>query len=309
MTTSLAELREQAIALRRAGKSRPQIMRILGIRNNDILTDALRGVPPPAWTKRPNAKDDLRAKARELRTQGMDYDEIVAALGVSKSSVSLWVRDLPLPEHLRYETVKQRREAGLARYWVQERRQREAARIAVRAAAANEVGHLTDREILIAGAIAYWCEGAKNKPHRRSDRIDFINSDPMMIKFFLHFLETAGVAPDRLVFRISIHETADLAAAEHFWLQTIAIQNAQFSRPLIKRHKPRTVRKNTGADYHGCLRIQVRRGAQLYQQIEGWASRSDGGPTVGRRARHGGDFGGSGPAQNLASGSRDSNLN
>jgi hypothetical protein len=272
MKTSLAELREQAIALRRAGKSRPQIMRILGIRNNDILTDALRGVPPPAWTKRPNAKDDLRAKARELRTQGMDYDEIVAALGVSKSSVSLWVRDLPLPEHLRYDTVKQRREAGLARYWVQERQQREAARIAVRVAAANEVGHLTDREILTAGAIAYWCEGAKNKPQRRSDRIDFINSDPLMIKFFLRFLETAGVAPDRLVFRISIHETADLAAAEHFWLETIGIQNAQFSRPLIKRHKPRTVRKNTGADYHGCLRIQVRRGAQLYQQIEGWAS-------------------------------------
>jgi hypothetical protein len=284
MDTSLAELREQAIALRRAGKSRPQIMQILGIRNNDILTAALRGVPPPAWTKRPNAKDDLRAKARELRTEGMDYDEIVAELGVSKSSVSLWVRDLPLPGHLRYETVKQRREAGLARYWVQEREQREAARIAVRMAAANEVGHLTDREIIIAGAIAYWCEGAKNKPHRRSDRIDFINSDPLMIKFFLRFLETAGVAPDRLVFRISIHETADLAAAEHFWLETIDIQNAQFSRPLIKRHKPRTVRKNTGADYHGCLRIQVRRGAQLYQQIEGWASavmvvpRSEGGP-------------------------------
>jgi hypothetical protein len=66
--------------------------------------------------------------------------------------------------------------------------------------------------------------------------------------------------------------TADLAAAQRFWLETIGIEDAQFSRPLIKRHKPRTVRKNTGAGCHGCLRIQVRRGAQLYQQIEGWAS-------------------------------------
>jgi hypothetical protein len=72
MNTSLAELREQAIALRRVGKSRRQIMEILGIRNNDVLTDALRGEPPPEWTRRPNAKDDLRAKARELRSQGMD---------------------------------------------------------------------------------------------------------------------------------------------------------------------------------------------------------------------------------------------
>ncbi len=40
-------------------------------------------------------------------------------------------------------------------------------REAIRAAAAAQIGQLNDREILIAGAIAYWCEGAKNKPHRR----------------------------------------------------------------------------------------------------------------------------------------------
>ena len=35
--------------------------------------------------------------------------------------------------------------------------------------AAPEHRSLTEREIIIAGAIAYWCEGAKNKPHRRSE--------------------------------------------------------------------------------------------------------------------------------------------
>jgi hypothetical protein len=156
--------------------------------------------------------------------------------------------------------------------WAVERQRREEARAAVTAAAANQIGQLTDREILIAGAIAYWCEGAKNKPHRRSDCIDFINSDPLMIKFFLRFLQAAGVSTDRLTFRVSIHETADVAAAERFWRQTIGLDGAQFNRALIKRHNPRTVRKNTGADYHGCLRIQVRRGTRLYRQIEGWAS-------------------------------------
>jgi hypothetical protein len=73
------------------------------------------------------------------------------------------------------------------------------------------------------------------------------------------------------VFQICIHETADLAAAQRFWVETIGIEGAQFNRPLIKRHKPRTVRKNTGSDYHGCLRIQVRRSIQLYRQVEGWA--------------------------------------
>ena len=91
------QLRVQAIALRRAGKSVRQIKQILGPIGNRALQAALRGEPPPDWTRRPNAKDNLRTKARYLRLQGLDYEEIVAQLGVSKSSVSLWVRDLPRP--------------------------------------------------------------------------------------------------------------------------------------------------------------------------------------------------------------------
>jgi hypothetical protein len=43
---SFPELREQAIALRRAGKSRREIKDILGIGSNETLGKALRGEPP-----------------------------------------------------------------------------------------------------------------------------------------------------------------------------------------------------------------------------------------------------------------------
>lgn len=91
------DLREQAITLRREGLSRRQIRDRLLVDNNDILNRLLDGEPAPDWTRRPNAKDDLRAKARELRLQGMTYDRIQVELGCSKSSISLWVRDLPKP--------------------------------------------------------------------------------------------------------------------------------------------------------------------------------------------------------------------
>ena len=39
---------------------------------------------------------------------------------------------------------------------------------------------------------------------------------------------------------------------------------------LIKRHNPKTVRKNSGDDYHGCLIVYVRRSTELYRQIAGW---------------------------------------
>jgi predicted transcriptional regulator len=157
--------------LRRAGKSRRQIKEILGPMSNSTLNDALQGEPPPEWTLRPNAKDELRGRARELRTQGMDYEEIAEALGVAKGSVSLWVRDLPTPARLSYAECRKRSAEGVRRYWAAERPVREARRAAAREAAAAQIGELTDRELLVAGSIAYWCEGTKNKPHRRSDRV------------------------------------------------------------------------------------------------------------------------------------------
>ena len=268
--TIAEQRREQAVALRRAGRSRREIKEIVGFTSNAQLNDALKGEPPPAWTLRPRAKDDVRAKARALREQGLDYNRIAAELGVSKSSISLWVRDIPRPERLSYEECRKRGAEGVRRYWVKERPIREAQREAVRAAAAAEIGALTDREILITGAIAYWCEGAKNKPYLRQDRVIFTNSDPMLITFFMRFLEIAGISPDRLIYRVHIHETADVEAAQKYWLQVTGAKPDQFRRTVLKRHNPVTVRKNVGDMYHGCLRIDVRTSAVLYRKIEGW---------------------------------------
>ena len=68
-----------------------------------------------------------------LRTQGLDYEEIAAALGVAKSSVSLWVRDLARPVGLSYEECRKRAAEGARRYWAAERPVREASRLAARA--------------------------------------------------------------------------------------------------------------------------------------------------------------------------------
>lgn len=140
-----------------------------------------------------------------------------------------------------------------------------------RAAAATEIGELTDREILIAGAIAYWCEGTKTKPHRRNYCVIFTNSDPGLIRLFLRFLDTAGAQRSDLVFSVYIHETADVAAATQFWLKVTGASPEQFLKPILKRHNPKTTRWNVGEDYHGCLRINVHRSSALLRKIEGWS--------------------------------------
>jgi hypothetical protein len=57
-----------------------------------------------------------------------------------------------------------------------------------------------------------------------------------------------------------------------YWRDLTGASQDQFIKPNIKRHSPKTVRKNTGSDYYGCLQIRVLKSAALYRQIEGWAS-------------------------------------
>lgn len=67
------------------GLSLRQIQQRLGVRK-DRLYGWLRGVPPPEWTRRPNAKDELRARAEQLRRDGWSVPDIAVELGVAKST-------------------------------------------------------------------------------------------------------------------------------------------------------------------------------------------------------------------------------
>jgi hypothetical protein len=222
--------------------------------------------PPTPRARHPRARDDLRERARALRRQGWSYDRIRAEPGCSKSPVSLWGRDLPRPAPR--HTAEERRSltaAGLARLYAE----REAARVGERRAAAEAVGTLSDRELFLAGVALHWAEGSKSKPHRRTEALQFINSDPDVIRLHLRWLRLPGVAPGQLALRVSIHESADVAAAERHWAAAVGTDAAAFRPATLKRHNPRTARRNTVGGHHGRLVIHVRKSAQLYRRTEG----------------------------------------
>lgn len=215
----LAELRAQAVALRRAGRSRREIRDALQITSNSTLYDALIGEPAPGWTD---------------------------------------------PYHSRERAI-----AAHRAYYAAKRAERDAERAAVRVRAAAQIGELTPRELRIAGATAYWCEGAKSKPYRKNVQVSFINSDPGMILLFLRFLTEVGVGQDRLRFRVHIHERGDVKAATRWWASCVATSADQFIKPAIKRHRSR-IQYPESPEYRGCLQISVLKSAALYRQIAGW---------------------------------------
>lgn len=261
-------LRPQAVALRRAGLSRRQIRDRLHVHNNDILNRLLEGVPAPDWTRRPNAKDDLRERARTLRKEGRTYDEIQVELGCSKSSISLWVRDLPKPPPRR--TPAEQARIAREKRWEHELAARDAERRRTKSAATRDVGTLSDRELLLAGAALYWAEGGKDKPYARRENVLFVNSDPGVIQVFLAWLRLLEVEPGRVGYRVMIHITADVAAAEQYWADVVGVEVDRLQKTTLKKHNPRTTRRNVGEGYHGCLVIRVLQSAELYRRIEGW---------------------------------------
>ncbi|MFD5451156.1 hypothetical protein ACWDTR_02815 [Streptomyces sp. NPDC003470] len=262
-------LRERAVALRREGLSRRQIRDRLHVDNNDILNRLLEGEPPPEWTKRPNAKDDLRDRARELRLQGWTYDRIQVELGCAKSSISLWVRDLPKPER---RTPSEQARLAARKRWEHELAIRDQERQQTKTEAEQQIGEMSNRDLFMAGVALYWAEGAKDKPYARREHVIFVNSDPGVIQLYLAWLSLLGVERERLQYRVMIHMTADVEGAKHYWAHLVGVDISKFQKTTIKKHNPKTVRKNVGDSYRGCLVIRVSQGAELYRQIEGWWS-------------------------------------
>ena len=262
--------REQAVQLRLAGLSRSQIADALGLgTGGEPLSTWLKGVPAPTWTRRPRAKDDLREAAVAMRREGRSYRQIREVVGVSKSTLSLWLRDVPLTEDQRL-ALALRSPAGASRRARAIRASAAQRRTRIHAEARAQITHVSESELFVAGVVAYWAEGSKNKPWRTGARVSFLNSDPAMILLFLRWLALVGVDRERLQFRLHIHESADVAAAEEFWAGVVGVPVQVFDRTTLKRHNPLTVRKNINAEYHGCLCVSVRRSTNLNVQIAGW---------------------------------------
>jgi hypothetical protein len=239
---------------------------------NGTLTRWLRGIEPPGWTRRPNAKDDVRNEAVELRRQGWTMPAMAEKFGVSKSTIYNWTKHIPLDPTVQAAQERRSRHSRTVAEarWEPLRRERDAARAVVNAAEAAWVGSLSDREVLLLGAIAYWCEGEKAKPWRpNACRVKFINSDPGLVALFLRFVELVGVDRRELRYRLSIHESADVAAATRWWADVASVPPEAFQRPTLKRHNPTTVRHNVGEPYRGCLVIEVLKSTRLYWKIEG----------------------------------------
>ena len=248
-----------------------QLRAHFGVSRNTVA-DWLWNEPIPDWTRRPNAKDELRARAVQLRSEGRTVPQIADELSVAKSTAYQWVKHLPLDATVEQGQERRRRHSRhmTDTRWKPLRQARDADRAAVNESESTWVGDLSDREVLLLGATVYWCEGVKAKPWRPNRcQLHFINSDPALIQLFVRFVEQLGVPRADLHYRLSIHESADVDGAARSWAGVVGVPVETFQRPTLKKHNPSTVRLNIGDSYRGCLMIYVPKSRRLYWKVEG----------------------------------------
>jgi hypothetical protein len=181
-----------------------------------------------------------QAKARRLRAQNRTLADIAKALGVSKSSVSLWVRDVPFTPTLGLRGPHRRpHPAHEAKLRQIEDLNREGA---------TRIGTLSKEPFFVAGVALYAGEGSKT-----DGEVRFANSDPKMIRFFcVWFRRFFHVDEQRLRGRIYLHQGLDLDAAEAFWSELTLIPPTQFHKPYRAVPDP-SIRHNKHE--HGCFSV------------------------------------------------------
>lgn len=192
---------------------------------------------------------------------------IASTLRVSKSVVSLWVRDIVLTKHQKEKLRAQQISAGhrgrlLGAEW---NRNQKVLRIekAVREAK-SKLKTLSRRDLFVLGLGLYWGEGSKAS----DGTVAVVNSDPYIILLMVRwFHECWRVDKKRLqprVFISDIHKDRE-ETITRYWVRTLKIPRAQFRRMIFLK-KGKKVYENRNM-YYGVLTLRVARGAELRHKI------------------------------------------
>lgn len=186
-------------------------------------------------------KVEERQRARELRAQSWTLVDIARELGVSKSSVSLWVRDVPFEPRPR-----NRGHPGHAPHPMHLAKLAEIERC--RAEAQELIGRVSDREFLVFGLALYAGEGAK-----RDGELRLANTDPRLMAAYAAWLRRF-FAPDESRFRVALylHEGLDADAAAEFWSAVTGVPRQQFRRPY-RAKADRSIRRRKHVN--GCATL------------------------------------------------------
>lgn len=213
-------------------------------------------------------KIDLKLKARILRKKGLSIGEIQKRLKVSRSSVSIWVRDIRLTKKQLEKLYLNKKTGNLKGSIIaamNKIKTREELTKRLMKEGEKEIGRLSKRDKFITGIAMYFAEGDKT-----DGDVGFSNSDPWAIKFMVDwFREICKIPSNKLKASLYLHDNLDEMKAKQFWFQLTNIPLDQFTKTYIVKNNPHRLRKTK--HIYGVLKVRVGN-VRIHRKIMGWIS-------------------------------------
>lgn len=205
-----------------------------------------------------NSKVFEKEKSIILRKKGFSYRDILKEIPVSKSSLSAWLKDLPLTTAEKHY-LKNRRDSNISLGRVRAASAIHSNRVErekkIFQEAKQEFLKYKKDHFFQLGIALYWAEGA-----HRSEIFSFTNSDHEMVSVMLAWMyKYYGLNKGDINARLYIHKPYAHENCEFFWSKMTGIPIENFRRTI---YKPTGLLVKKRPNYKGCIRILV--GKKVY---------------------------------------------
>ena len=217
------------------------------------------------------AKYAHRIKAQKMRRSGNSILTIARKLSVSKSTVSLWCREIALNDTQIKNLKENQKSASLKGRLIGAEVNKKKRLEAITSSyyyGHKTIGIISSRERTLIATALYWSEGSKSES---TTGFQFINSDPDMIILMKNFLVSdMGVLQDDIVCAIQINEIHKdrIKKVLIFWKNLLDLNDEQIRKPYFVKTKVAKVYENHDT-YYGVCRLIVRKSTMLKYKMLG----------------------------------------
>lgn len=170
----------------------------------------------------------IKDKAIKLRKEGNSYYLISSSLKISKSVLSLWLKDI---EYIPNEITNQRIASNVDKVVKIRRIDKVLSINKSKDFARKEIGNFDSRDIFIFGLGIYLGEGSKTSNFTR-----IVNADPRIIKFSMIWLKKSfGLSDKNFRIRLHLYPDSDVQQVTSFWVNYLKLDKDKFHTPYIDK--------------------------------------------------------------------------
>lgn len=217
-------------------------------------------------------KTNIKNKAIELRKKGDSYSLITGKLGVSKSTLSSWLKEIPYKPS---KEVWDRIQSGPLKSGKIKHNKKVANIAKIKKIAKKELGRITERDLWMLGLGLYLGEGTKSY-----EIVRIINSDPLIVKMAIRwFKKICGLSEKNITIAIHLYPDNNEKGCLTYWSKTLRIPLVQFRKTQIDHRTGKSAKKMRKLPY-GTAHVTITSngnpafGVNLHRRIMGWLESS-----------------------------------